>query len=170
MKVYSISDVAEHFDLKPTTIRKYAVMFEEQGHHFKRNSRNQRYFDDTDVIMLQQVIQSKHTGMTLQESISGAIQLDNHVTATDATNDLVSHDEDRIDELKDMILQQNEMIQSLSDELADHKRFINESINKRDQNIMQLMNDMSEQKQIAATEEDNESKKEKGFFAKLFGK
>src|SRR5699024_12582156 len=116
--------------------------------------------DVTVVRYLKQI--RENSNRTVDEAVSividtfgkGAIQAIRHSDTIESEK----HDK-QYNELLGLIQKQNEMIQGLYDRL-----------DKRDQNIMQLMNDMSEQKQIAATEEDNESKKEKGFLAKLFGK
>lgn len=177
-RAYQTREIATMLDMAVPTVRKYSQSLERAGYEFIKTKgtgkQRARLFIEKDVSVLRYLKQLReNSNITVDEAVSividkfgkGAIQAIRH--SDTAENE--QHDK-QYDELLGLIQKQNEMIQGLYDRLDKQDQYINESINKRDQNIMQLMNDMSEQKQIAATEEGNESKKDKGFFAKLFGK
>jgi len=172
MKVYSPSEIASLLDIKPATLRKYSIMLEDNGYHIARNSQNHRYYSDEDIITLRRVITSTKNGVTLDEAIKGVVSVAEHNTYTNAiSNGDVANDND-IQQLKNMIQQQNELIhkqtesiKELSNRLDKQEEYISKRISERDDLLMQSMNELLEsKKQIAVAEQ------KKGFFARLFNK
>lgn len=164
MKVYSPSDIASVLDVKPATLRKYSTMLEEQGYKIERNSQGHRFYQDKDIITLRNVIAGSKSGMTLEQSVKAVVHLGVDSTTTNAIQSGEQANGSDIAELKEMILQQNELIKELTVRLDHQQEYIDERMNERDKLLLESMNEIQEsKKQITAT-------KEKGFFARLFNK
>lgn len=186
MKVYSPGEIADLLKIKDSTLRKYSLLLEDFGYEFQKNSRNQRYYTDEDIITLRKLITMKDNGMTLDESAKGVVmwhkgnevkQTDIALSQTDTHNVIIRDDSD-IQELKtvlhkqiQLIQIQNEsieelkkMIQSLDKKVSDQQEYIGKSMKERDQALMQVMNEMLENRKLIAEE------KKKGFWSRLFGK
>ena len=125
MNVYSVKDVSTHLDLKPATLRKYCGMLEKSGYSFDRNSQGHRFFRDKDVIAIRTIIQAKHNGITLEEAIYGVVHQaqykteTNEISLTEQRNITATDSKESIEELKLLILKQNELILSLNNRLEN---------------------------------------------------
>lgn len=174
MKVYSPAEVADLLGIKQPTLRKYSIMLEERGYNISRNSQNHRYYTDKDIITLRRIITGKNSGVTLEESINNVVSIDKHSTYPNAINNVDSSNrsdiQDDIQELKEIVLKQNELIKVLTDKMDQQQEYIKNSLNERDKILMRTMNELLEnRKQIAAAQEEEKEKK-KGFWSRLFKK
>lgn len=170
MKVYSPAEVADLLGIKQPTLRKYSIMLEERGYNISRNSQNHRYYTDKDIITLRRIITGKNSGVTLEESINNVVSIDKHSTYPNAINNVDSSNRSDIQELKEIVLKQNELIKVLTDKMDQQQEYIKNSLNERDKILMRTINELLEnRKQIAAAQEEEKEKK-KGFFARLFEK
>lgn len=169
MKVYSPNEVAELLKIKPATLRKYSIMLEERGYKIERNSQNHRYYRDKDIITIRNIIRGKDSGVTLEESINNVISIDEHNTYTNAINNADKQNSSDIQELKELINNQNELLKDFSIRLDKQQEYIDNQLKERDKLLMQTMNELLEsRKQIASTGE--KEQKKKGLFARLFSK
>src|SRR5690606_25044153 len=112
--------------------------------------------------------------VTLEESINNVVSIDKHSTYPNAINNVDSSNrsdiQDDIQELKEIVLKQNELIKVLTDKMDQQQEYIKNSLNERDKILMRTINELLEnRKQIAAAHEEEKEKK-KGFFARLFEK
>lgn len=170
MKVYSPAEVADLLGIKQPTLRKYSIMLEERGYNISRNSQNHRYYTDKDIITLRRIITGKNSGVTLEESINNVVSIDKHSTYPNAINNVDSSNRSDIQELKEIVLKQNELIKVLTDKMDQQQEYIKNSLNERDKILMRTINELLDnRKQIAAAHEEEKEKK-KGFFARLFEK
>ena len=148
MNVYSVKDVSTHLDLKPATLRKYCGMLEKGGYSFDRNSQGHRFFRDKDVIAIRTIIQAKHNGITLEEAIDGVVYQAQYKTETNETNlteqrnSTETDSKESIEELKLLILKQNELILSLNNRLDS----IEERYTENQQHLIEVINKESYQK------------------------
>ncbi len=170
MKIYSPADIAKLLNVKESTLRKYSILLENAGISFQRNSQNQRWYSDNDVIALQKLVTLKNNGDMSLKECSEAVYLwakggDITQGFTVTNNDVERYDSD-MQELKEMVYKQNELIEQLSTRLDKQQDYISNKIEQRDQHLMQLMNDISEQKKEIAAGTENE----KGFWSRLFNK
>lgn len=173
MKVYSPNEIADLLKVKAGTLRKYSVLLENAGYTFQKNSRKQRYYSDEDIITLQKLMTLKDSGMTLEESVQGVVlwhkgnEPDNVSVAPyqPDTNNVTQHDNSDINELKDMMYKQNELIGELSKRLDEQQNYIDKRLNKHDEILMQSMNESLEARKQIATAKENKS-----FWSKLFKK
>lgn len=157
MEIYSPDEVAKQLEIKPATLRKYAIMLEKEGYSINRNSQNHRYYTDKDVMTIRRVITGKNSDITLEEVIHNVVSVHEHNTTTnDIQNDVTPNNSD-IDELKRMILEQGKQITAQT-----------EFIKELSQRIDQQQSHIAKQEALLlmGLEED----KKKGFFARLFNK
>lgn len=168
MKVYSPSDIAELLDVKPATLRKYSIMLEDKGYKIQRNSQNHRYYLDKDIITLRRIITARKSGITLEEAINGIVRIEDDSTYTNAINNANEQDSNDIQELKEIVHKQNELLEQVITRLDEQQKYIDGSLKERDKALMQTMNDILESKKQIETADKEENKK--SFFARLFSK
>ncbi|MDM5430780.1 DUF3967 domain-containing protein [Bacillus mycoides] len=66
---------------------------------------------------------------------------------TDVITENEQHDE-RYDELKEMIQQQNEMLKQMAMKMDEQQRYIDERLERRDQQIMSVIREIQEEKRV----------------------
>ncbi|WP_255265225.1 DUF3967 domain-containing protein [Parageobacillus toebii] len=76
---------------------------------------------------------------------------------------------DDIQALKEMVAKQNELLKELMMRLDQQQKYIEESLKKRDELLMQSLKESMETRKMIAAAKEEEGKK-KGFWARLFGK
>src|SRR5699024_7899009 len=172
-RAYTTSEVATMIGIAVPTVRKYAKSLESQGYMFIRTKgtgkHQARLFVEKDVTALRYLkdIREK-SNMTVDQATSivierfgkGAIQ---HIRSNDIQQ--IDDSDKRYNELKELIQQQSELIQGLTDKVDKQQEHINERLKERDRLLMQSINEMLDsKKQIEAPTE------KKGFFSRLFNK
>ncbi|MGI0534923.1 DUF3967 domain-containing protein [Bacillus pfraonensis] len=153
--IYISKDVAVMLKIQESTLRKYCIMLEEQGYHFHKNEHGHRGFLDNDVITLRKLIEIKsHPDMTLKHACSAIMtwvkEKDMSEVDTNVIKESEQHDE-RYNELKEMIQQQNELLKKMAKKLDDQQRYIDEKLEKRDEMLMRAIRETQEQKALLET-------------------
>lgn len=176
--IYSPGDIADLLQIKESTLRKYALMLEKLGYKFQKNAQNQRWYTEKDVALFKKVISLKDSAdMTLKDSVEAAFLWSKGELV--AEGETVTHSAiarygagenrdialiaDGLEELKGIILQQNEKIEQLTKIVLDQQQYIN--------NELEVLK-IAHQEQAATEEKAEDPPKEpkkKGFFARLFG-
>ncbi|MGH0709247.1 DUF3967 domain-containing protein [Bacillus paranthracis] len=160
--IYISKDVAMMLKIQESTLRKYCIMLEEHGYKFHKNEHGHRGFLDNDVITLRKLIEIKsHPDMTLKQACGAVMtwvrKKDVSEVDTDVITEGTQHDE-RYNELKEMIQQQNELLKNMAKKLDDQQRYIDEKLEKRDQQLMGAIREMQEEKRVlletASTKQD----------------
>jgi DNA-binding transcriptional MerR regulator len=164
--VYSPKDIADLLNIKESTLRKYSLMLEEVGYTFHKNDRNQRWYEDKDVMAFKKVIALKNSGdMNLKKAIEAVYMWSNgqsmSLPSTDTKTDISRYTED-MNDLKSMVAEQGKQIAELKEIVQQQNTYINERLEERDRTLMQSLREVQEIKQIAATEEN------KSWWQKLF--
>lgn len=170
MKIYSPGDISALLKIQESTLRKYCLLLEEHGYEFSKNARGQRYYYDKDVITLRKFMTHKDNGMTLSESAEGVVmwskgsdQEETSVTLTNTdTYDVIKRYKTDMDEMKQVIEQQTEVIQQLADKMDKQQEYIEGLMEARDQLLLESM-----QKSLEDSKAKDEEKR--GFFKRLFG-
>lgn len=89
--------------------------------------------------------------MTLKQACSAIMtwvrEEDMSEVDTDVITENKQHDE-RYNELKEMIQQQNEMLKQMAMKLDEQQRYIDEKLDKRDQQLMGAIREMQEEKRV----------------------
>lgn len=172
---YSTKQIADNLSISTSTLRKYCLLLEQAGYKFERTENNQRIYFDSDMLALRHLKKlTQEDGMTLENAVKsiadkGALRED--ITGSDSVDNTKL--EEKIDELMTYIKRQDERLEKqeqfnreLVKRLEEQNKYIANSMEKRDQQLMLAMREVQETKKlIAANEEEN-----KGFFAKLFRK
>lgn len=158
--VYSSNDVAAILKIQDSTLRKYAIMLEEQGYKFHKNSQGHRGYFNNDVIALKKLIEiKKHPDMTLKQAcvavISWVKEQDKSETATDNITTPQRYNERLFEQFEEFKLQQVQFNKELLDELK-----------KRDQTLLAAIRESQQEKlMIAATQEtEQDLQKKKPWF------
>src|SRR5699024_2850513 len=181
MKVYSPNDVSTILQIKPATLRKYSSLLEKYGYKIERNTQNHRYYQDKDIITLRNIVSGSNSGDTLEETIKNVVQLEMDSSMTNDTNSVEPSNRSEIDELKQMIQQQteilykqNEVIESLTLRLDEQQTYIKQINHERDNKLMQAINEIQEAKEQLAITDQNQEQKEgeekPGFWSRIFGR
>jgi DNA-binding transcriptional MerR regulator len=169
--LYSPAEVSDTIKVKESTLRKYVNILESAGYVFSKNNRGHRQYKEKDVIALKRFIAaSERPDMTLETASEQIVSMYNKsiITHTDTTDIALQeqHSKD-ISELKEIVENQSKVIQELIKRLEERDIYAAERDKKLIEGIRELQEQKKEMLQIAAT---NEAEKEKGFFARLFGK
>jgi DNA-binding transcriptional MerR regulator len=149
MKVYSPGDLAALLQVKPSTIRKYSLLFEKYNHKFNKNSQNQRFFTDSDVSLFRSVITAKHnTDMSLEDCVKSCLMVTMGTEITEPLSDTEPYTErynakEDIEELKQLLREQNEKIELLG-------KYIDTRLEERDQVLITTLREMQETKLLTA--------------------
>mgnify|MGYP001062716822 CR=1 FL=1 len=173
--VYTTKQVADNLGIVTSTLRKWALLLEQYGYKFERNEKNQRMFFDSDMLALRNLKElTQQDGMSLEnavKSIADKGELREEISLSDFEDN--SKLEAKLDELLEYVKRQDERIEmqeqfnkELIKRLEEQNKYIANSMEKRDQQLMLAMREVQETKKlIAASEEES-----KGFFARLFRK
>lgn len=150
--IHSSKDVAALLKIQESTLRKYCIMLEEHKYHFHKNEQGRRGFTDNDVITLRKLIEIKsHPDMTLKQACNAIMtwvaQKDITNTDTNVTAEPEQYNE-RYDELKGMIQQQNELLKQMVIKMDEQQRYIDEKLEKRDQQLMSVIREIQDQKRV----------------------
>lgn len=150
--IYISKDVAMMLKIQESTLRKYCIMLEEHGYKFHKNEHGHRGFLDNDVITLRKLIEIKsHPDMTLKQACNAIMtwvkEKDMSEVDTNVITENEQHDE-RYSELKEMIQQQNELLKKMAKKLDDQQRYIDEKLEKRDQQLMGAIREMQEEERV----------------------
>lgn len=148
--IYVSKDVAVMLKIQESTLRKYCIMLEEHGYHFHKNEHGHRGFMDNDVITLRKLIEIKsHPDMTLKQACNAIMtwvkEKDMSQVDTNVITESEQHDE-RYNELKEMIQQQNEMLKQMAMKMDEQQRYIDERLERRDQQLMSAIREIQEEK------------------------
>ncbi|WP_242225415.1 DUF3967 domain-containing protein [Bacillus cereus group sp. BfR-BA-01380] len=150
--IHASKDVAVLLKIQESTLRKYCIMLEEHGYHFHKNEHGHRGFMDNDVITLRKLIEIKsHPDMTLKQACNAIMTWIKEKDIADVDTDVITRNEqhdERYNELKEMIQQQNGLLKQMAKKLDDQQRYIDERLEKRDQLLMQTIRDSQEQKAL----------------------
>jgi len=162
MKVYSPSDIRGLLNISDSTLRKYSILLENVGYEFQRNSQNQRWYSDEDVIVFRKLITLKNNGgMTLKECAESVYLWARGDTMTDPKHDTQDATErHEIAELKQMIQEQSKLIHELSSELKNQRKLIDENLGKKDELI--------EHEEPEEVEPTRQTRRKKSLFERLF--
>lgn len=168
-KSYWSKEIAGTVGIADSTLRKWCRLLETAGYRFVKDDNNRRAFTERDAILLKQLkILTYEKGIALDTAINAVIAR----FGDGATRDIplpgtpaVPQDDKRYDQIMERFDQQEAFNKALLDRLDRQTEYIEQSIKKRDENLMQVLKDMQEtKKQIAAANE------KKSWLKKLFKK
>jgi DNA-binding transcriptional MerR regulator len=168
------SDVCTLLGIKESTLRKYALILKDAGYQFHVNDKGQRGYFQNDVIVLKRFMEIKQSSdMTLEqaaEAVMAWVQQSNvAVRVTEKKQESERYNDD-IQALKEMVAKQNGLLKELMMRLDQQQKYIEESLKKRDELLMQSLKESMETRKLIAAAKEEEKEKKKGFWSRLFGK
>jgi DNA-binding transcriptional MerR regulator len=169
-----VESAAKIIGVAPSTVKKYYLLFEQEGYKFKRSNKGYVLFSNHDIDLLKELMILKNqSGMTIQKAVKEIIKNKVVTDTTDITNknaDItimarqVATVITEMAELKQLVKEQNELIKQ-------QQKYINERLEERNQKLMKSLRESQEERkallQIAAAQE--KKKQRKGIF-KFFSK
>jgi DNA-binding transcriptional MerR regulator len=180
-KAYWTKDVADDLGMAVTTVRKYASLMEENGYTILRNEHNQRAFLERDILIMKRIKSlAKAHGVTIEDAVNSVLKgvpsnevqtVSGSDTSTMSPPDtkvneqlqaLITRYDDKFNSLKNDNDELKGMIQELQQIVKGQQSYIDESIKKRDEQLLQSIRELHQTRIEAASTE------KKGFFAKLF--
>lgn len=114
---FNVEEAAQMVGVKKSTIKKYYLLFEEEGYKFNRTTQGQLFFSSNDILLFKKLIELKNEpGMKVSNAIKILLEQDKGI-------DLYSKNE---------ILHQ---ICSKLDQLNNKIDLLNEKISKEESNV-----------------------------------
>lgn len=181
-KAFTTSEIAKNLNMGVTTVRKYAQYLEKAGYEFFKTKHNARLFVEKDIKAIQYLKELRDkTNITVEqatnivmEKIDHIPNMESNISVNPSPPNAVKPEQikqtENHEELKQLLLNQNDLIQQLIDKLDKQEEIVHEQLNERDKTLMRLINEKLEaQKQIAAAEEVKVNE-QPSFFSRLFGK
>src|SRR4051812_15205261 len=169
-RLYSPGEVSDHLEIERQTVTKYARLFEENGYNFHKDDKGRRLYTDTNILMFKDLInqRNKH-GITLETAAKSLTELykSKSITVSDTELHTIETLLQEVQALKERLDKQEQFNEALINQLQKMDR---SSLERHNHLTQSLKETMEERKLIAATMEEEEKAKKKGFFARLFGR
>ncbi|EHL79326.1 MerR family transcriptional regulator [Bacillus smithii] len=196
-KEYGTKDIANMVDIAESTVRKYAQALEKAGYRFIKNENGFRIYTDNDVFVFNEVKNlSKKNAMPVeriakmivfnqkqkirdeaesdtlekiqsnQQESSDIAQYDNRFNKLMNQLDKLNMIEDIVKELQEI----KEVNRQLTERVQEQEKFIKESLEKRDRQLMESLNHALEFRQARIEAAIAEKETQKGFFSRFLSK
>lgn len=169
MDVYEkVDGVARILGVAPSTVKKYYLLFEQEGYRFKRSQEGHVLFSNHDIILLKDLIFLKNApGMTVPLAVKRIVDDEGITDATVATDmnqgmtvitKEVATVMAEMTELKKLVLEQSKLIEK-------QQKYIETRLDQHDEVLMQSLRESQETKRLlAAAQEEQQKKPRKGLF------
>lgn len=154
--IYDTKDVASHFNIHSSTVRKYCDYLEKAGYTFHKNEHGHRGFFDDDLLALRKLIEHKDA-MTLEQASKSVVAWKNGSNiarvATEEKRYSTQYSE-LLNEFKSFKEQQQSFNQELIQQLNKQQEYINNKLEERDKTLMiALKESMETQKLLASSKQ-----------------
>jgi len=171
-------DVALRLDINASTLRQWCLAMEKEGYEFHKNDKDQRIFYDRDINTLFELKNLIDKTRNREDAIKTIVSSQK---AVDNAEKMLSVNENERDNITISKKDLEDLIQSAVEKAIEKEREamfqvfeskMNDTIEKRDRYLVQQLNQSMEQTrlQIAAAAQEEDNKKPKGWFSRLFGK
>lgn len=176
MPYHAPEDVAAVLKIKPSTLRKYALLLQNSGYTYQKNSQGHRWYSDTDIAVLRKLITLKDsTDMNLEASAEAAFLWANSsdvapiVTTQEALQDVMKY-EGAItpDSLYNALQEQQCTIESMAEMMeqqAQHNTLIMDELTAT-RNAMQRLTEQLPDPQL----QDTTQKDKRSLWARIWNK
>lgn len=71
---YSSAEICELFNIKSSTLRKWALLLQDAGHRFTYDNHGKRIYHDRDVTLLHAFVAARKPGVTVQQAAKTAVE------------------------------------------------------------------------------------------------
>lgn len=166
--------------ISESTLRKWCLEIEKSDYHFERGANNTRYFNERDVLLLQRVKQQvQELGRTVSEGVNIVISMFQEEQRAQGVRGEQSGDEQELSlfvgrsefkQILERLDMQEEFNKALLERLEQQQSYIDNSIKRRDEQLMNAMRQSLETQKQLAIAETLEKEKAKPWWKKLFGK
>lgn len=164
-KTYWSREVAAHLQIGDSTVRKWCRVLEAQGYRFIKDEQDRRAFTDHDAIAMRffkELTQEK--GVALESAAKAVVARFGREAAQvvpPSDTGLVVRQESATEAAMHRLLEhvdrQEEFNQALLQELADQRRYIEDSLNRRDELLMRTLREsLEDRKALAAAAAEQE--------------
>ncbi|WP_242225357.1 DUF3967 domain-containing protein [Bacillus cereus group sp. BfR-BA-01380] len=154
---YSPGDVAEQLCIQSSTLRKYADVLEKEGYTFLKNDRGHRKYRESDVMVFRKLIHLKSdTDMTLESATKQVVAWNQGVEVLPLDSYDMERYEDTdfnatplymmIQEQKEVIEKQNELLQELTKRLTEQ----DQRTAQRETELLSAMQALQESQKLIA--------------------
>jgi DNA-binding transcriptional MerR regulator len=179
-KAFWTSDVADVLDIKPITVRTWALLFEKNGYRFIRDSNNKRAFTERDVIMLKQFKSLTMDGnMTQDNAVISVMARFHQEDNAEITLPVMANAEqeersdpryealvDKLEFMQEHIERQEKFNRELLKRLDQQQDFIEKSVKERDKLLLETIHKFQETTQLQIEAAQEQSKKKWWQFGK----
>lgn len=134
---YRMPDLADKLGIKESTARKYYLLIEKNGHHFRRNQQGHILFSEEDAKLFSRIIELKNQpDMTVQDAVNSVINFMNsengsykpHAEEQGLMNretwEKFSSFQEEIHELKTIIQKQNALIEKQQENFEQRENML----------------------------------------------
>lgn len=187
---YRLTDLADALGVKESTAKKYYLLIEREGYNFTREKNNHISFQESEVNMLKKMMELKsQPGTTLQDAVEEVVSMMKSTHPDHNSHNLSKHNSynpDEIKELKELIIQQSEMlkeqqqaIQRLESKFNDTelkqlesqetKEELPDTENKNSSESDEQVTEQPLENENTDRSTNEEVQEKKGFWKKLFG-
>lgn len=187
---YRLTDLADALGVKESTAKKYYLLIEREGYNFTRENNNHISFQESEVNMLKKMMELKsQPGTTLQDAVEEVVSMMKSAHPDHNSHNLSKHNSynpDEIKELKELIIQQSEMlkeqqqaIQRLESKFNDTelkqlesqetKEELPDTENKNSSESDEQVTEQPLENENTDRSTNEEVQEKKGFWKKLFG-
>ncbi|MDQ0862394.1 MerR family transcriptional regulator [Bacillus sp. V2I10] len=179
--------VCEQLGVTAPTLRRWSQTMESCGHVFEKNGQNQRIYYEKEMKLLRDLKKLVDRGQPVEAAakylIEGGENKREQAASDQADNERTKDDqvqssdiEKKLDTVLERLEQQERFNRELVLKLDAQQKYIDDSLKKRDQQLVTALRELQEAKKLAApTKEEEEPSKEnkdekpKGWFSRLFG-
>lgn len=173
-KTYTSGEIAVMIGIGATTARKYALHLEKNGYHFHRTSSNARLFTATDIMAVRYLKELRQkTNITVEQAAAIVCEKFQHKEHNESSEVQVMETNANIQdyhELKELVSQQNELLENLVQLLNRQQQYIDEQLTIRDRSLMHAINEKLQAQKLAAATEKTPVAEKQSIFSKVFKK
>ncbi|MGG0325707.1 MerR family transcriptional regulator [Bacillus mycoides] len=152
-RLLNSSDVADALNIPPSTLRTYTVHFRRLGHNFtKKNGRIQ--YSAQDVQLFKKMIDLHEQGFgTITECVLNVVNVPGNVinvhNVVNDVEDTVNNEDKQCKQPENNLpsIETANEIAKIKEEMEELRKYIDESIKKRDQLLIQTLREVLESKQ-----------------------
>lgn len=159
-RTYWANEVAELLGISPSALRKWSLRLEAEGYRFIRDEHDRRAYREGDIIALRKMKEFLSQKMSLENAAKAASTLYSKKVESTQETSIVPADKDRSDERYFELEKRFEQYVQKQDEF--HKAVF-DRMDRRDQLLLQAMNEILETKKMIAAAAQEEKPKKKWF-------
>lgn len=161
---YWSKEVAETLGIANSTLRKWCKLLEDGGYHFVRDQQERRAFTEHDVLMLRSFYElTQDKGVALDSAVNLVVsRFQREATQDVSLRDIPekSQDDERYEQIMHKLENQEQFNKALLERLDQQQAYIEQSIQKRDETLLQAIREIQETRlQLVAAEQEKQKKK-----------